>query len=57
MIDAMQESAFDARCADTLGDFFNSRPAKLLCTANRRGEPSIALMGTPRLLRDGSIDF
>jgi hypothetical protein len=40
-----------------LGEFFNNHHDKLLCTADRRGEPNVALMGTPRLLPDGTIDF
>src|ERR1700753_3458165 len=43
--------------AHALRDFFNTHHDKLLCTANGRGEPSVALMGTPRLLPDGTIDF
>ena len=48
---------FDDASSQSLRDFFNSHHDKLLCTANRLGEPSIAVMGTPRLLRDGTIDF
>jgi hypothetical protein len=42
---------------DALRSFFNNHHDKLLCTANKLGEPSIALMGTPRMLADGTIDF
>lgn len=39
-----------------LRDFFKSQHDKLLCTANKNGEPSIAVMGTPRLNEDGNIE-
>ena|ERR1700742_4402810 len=51
------DSPFDETMMAPLGDFFNDHHDKLLCTANGRGEPSVALMGTPRLLTDGTIDF
>lgn len=44
-------------CTDELRDFFKSHHDKLLCTANKKGEPSIALMGTPRLNADGNIEL
>lgn len=40
-----------------LAEFFNHHHDKLLVTANRQGEPNIALMGTPRLRPDGTITF
>lgn len=40
-----------------LAEFFNHHHDKLLVTANKAGEPNIALMGTPRLQRDGTIRF
>ena len=40
-----------------LADFFNGHHDKLLCTANKQGEPDIALMGTPRILESGDIGF
>jgi hypothetical protein len=40
-----------------LRDFFNSQDHKILCTANRFGEPSVALMGTPRLTPGGLLEF
>ncbi len=43
-------------CPD-LGDFFNSHHDKLLCTSDRYGQPNIALMGTPRLSSEETIDF
>jgi hypothetical protein len=49
----LPESASIAR----LRAFFNTHHDKLLCTANRAGEPSVALMGTPRLNADGTVDF
>ena len=48
----LEETALQA-----LREFFNHHHDKLLCTANKQGEPSISLMGTPRMLPDGSIDF
>jgi hypothetical protein len=48
---------FDSGLIPGLGEFFNGHHDKLLCTANKAGEPDIALMGTPRLLADGTIDF
>lgn len=54
---SMPERPFDERFANAFGEFFNQHHDKLLCTANGRGEPSVALMGTSRLLPDGSIDF
>lgn len=42
---------------DGFREFFTTHHDKLLCTANKLGQPSIALMGTPRLLDDGTIDF
>ena len=56
---APQASAesFDAAFLEALGGFFNTHHDKLLCTASKHGEPSVALMGTPRLLPDGTIDF
>jgi hypothetical protein len=53
----MSTAAFDERVVPPLGTFFNNHHDKLLCTASARGEPSVALMGTPRLLPDGTIDF
>ncbi|WP_343539694.1 pyridoxamine 5'-phosphate oxidase family protein [Sphingobacterium thalpophilum] len=44
-------------CTDQLRDFFKSNHDKLLCTANKNGEPSIALMGTPRLNSAGNIEL
>lgn len=44
-------------CTDELREFFKSHHDKLLCTANKNGEPSIALMGTPRLNADGNIEL
>lgn len=40
-----------------LGEFFNSQHDKLLCTANKNGEPNIALMMTPKLLENGEIEM
>ena len=40
-----------------LTKFFNSQHDKLLCTANRIGEPNIALMMTPKLLENGEIEM
>jgi hypothetical protein len=37
--------------------FFNNHHDKLLCTANKRGEPSVSLMGTPRITPHGTVDF
>ncbi|MGI4864346.1 MAG: pyridoxamine 5'-phosphate oxidase family protein [Janthinobacterium lividum] len=42
---------------EALRSFFNTHHDKLLCTANQAGEPSIALMGTPKLLENGDISF
>ncbi|MVM31750.1 hypothetical protein GO755_17010 [Spirosoma sp. HMF4905] len=42
---------------ESLSNFFNHHHDKLLCTANNKGEPSIALMGTPRLAENGTIEF
>ena len=42
---------------DALRSFFNTHHDKLLCTANQAGEPSIALMGTPKLLENGDLTF
>lgn len=40
-----------------LAEFFNHHHDKLLVTADKEGEPNIALMGTPRLQPDGTIRF
>ena len=40
-----------------LGEFFNSQHDKLLCTADKNGEPNIALMMTPKLLENGEIEM
>ncbi len=53
----MAPTFFDDDAVRTLDEFFNHRHDKLLCTANARGEPSVALMGTPRLQPDGTIAF
>jgi len=42
---------------EELRDFFQKHHDKLLCTANKNGEPSISLMGTPRLAENGTIEF
>lgn len=42
---------------ELLSQFFNNHHDKLLCTANSKGEPNIALMGTPRLVAEGIIEF
>jgi hypothetical protein len=47
----------DQESIQALMDFFNNRHEKILCTANKDGEPSVALMGTPRLLADLTIEF
>lgn len=44
-------------CTDDLRIFFDSHHDKLLCTANKKGEPSVALMGTPRLNQEGNIEL
>lgn len=44
-------------CTNELRDFFESHHDKLLCTANKKGEPSAALMGTPRLNQEGNIEL
>ncbi|GEP91687.1 Pyridoxamine 5'-phosphate oxidase [Chitinophaga terrae (ex Kim and Jung 2007)] len=44
-------------CTDALREFFESHHDKFLCTVNKNGEPSIALMGTPRLNADGNIEL
>ncbi|ACU60162.1 PX domain-containing protein [Chitinophaga pinensis] len=41
----------------TLAGFFNSHHDKLLCTADKNGAPNIALMGTPRMTDNGSIEL
>ncbi|TSJ43996.1 pyridoxamine 5'-phosphate oxidase family protein [Mucilaginibacter corticis] len=41
----------------SLAGFFNTRHDKLLCTANKNGEPSIAIMGTPRVVSGGNVEF
>lgn len=46
----------DEESMHALREFFNHHHDKLMCTANERGEPSVALMGTPRLLADNTID-
>ena len=53
----MAPTFFDDDAVRTLDEFFNHHHDKLLCTANARGEPSVALMGTPRLQGDGTIAF
>jgi hypothetical protein len=40
-----------------LREFFQNHHDKLLCTANKNGEPSISLMGTPRIVENGNIEF
>ena len=40
-----------------LAEFFNSQHDKLLCTANAKGEPNIALMMTPKLFNNGEIEM
>jgi len=40
-----------------LRDFFQNHHDKLLCTANKKGEPSISIMGTPRIAESGNIEF
>ncbi|QRQ63679.1 MULTISPECIES: pyridoxamine 5'-phosphate oxidase family protein [Sphingobacterium] len=40
-----------------LREFFQNHHDKLLCTANKNGEPSISLMGTPRIIENGNIEF
>lgn len=40
-----------------LRDFFQNHHDKLLCTTNKSGEPSISLMGTPRVVENGNIEF
>ncbi|GAA0884378.1 hypothetical protein GCM10009120_29760 [Sphingobacterium siyangense subsp. cladoniae] len=40
-----------------LREFFRNHHDKLLCTANKKGEPSISLMGTPRIIENGNIEF
>ncbi|CAA7193954.1 hypothetical protein CHRY9293_00333 [Chryseobacterium potabilaquae] len=42
---------------EELRDFFQKHHDKLLCTANKNGEPSISLMGTPRLTENETIEF
>src|ERR1700760_540716 len=41
----------------SLAAFFGNHHDKMLCTANRQGEPSIAIMGTPRITLDGNLEF
>lgn len=55
--DATAWQTFDPSQIEALRDFFNTHHDKLLCTANRQGEPNVSLMGTPRMLPDGTIDF
>ncbi|MCC8957904.1 hypothetical protein H8B02_32085 [Bradyrhizobium sp. Pear77] len=43
--------------SDALRSFIKDQHNELLCTANRHSEPSVALMGTPRLLGNGTVDF
>ena len=40
-----------------LSQFINGHHDKIICTANRAGEPNASLMGTPRLTVDGLIQF
>jgi hypothetical protein len=42
---------------EALRAFFNSHHEKLVCTANGDGEPNVALMGTPRLLADLTVEL
>lgn len=53
----MPPSITDTAAGQPLAEFFNHHHYKLMCTANARGEPSIALMGTPRLQADGTLAF
>src|ERR1700753_1332536 len=57
MMSVPEQQCLETASIQTLGDFFNNHHDKLLCTANSDGEPSVALMGTPRLLADGTVDF
>ncbi|WP_370899228.1 pyridoxamine 5'-phosphate oxidase family protein [Chryseobacterium gossypii] len=52
-----KEKQQNTLCTDELRAFFKSHHDKLLCTANKKGEPSIALMGTPRLNCEGNIEL
>jgi len=52
-----EENKADEISAALLADFFNKHHDKLLCTANANGEPSIAIMGTPRLADNEHVEF
>ncbi len=49
--------SLDVETLQSVADWFNPHHDKLLCTASRTGEPTVALMGTPRLAADGTFDF
>jgi hypothetical protein len=51
------ENLTDKSFLEALAGFFNNHHDKLLCTANKNGEPSIAIMGTPRLAANGNVEF
>lgn len=40
-----------------LATFFNHHHDKIVCTANTRGEPNVAIIGTMRMVNDHVIQF
>ena len=42
---------------ESLRTFFNEQHNILVCTANVTGEPSAAIMGTPRIAENGNVEF
>lgn len=54
---ARAKEPIDDEAKKALIDFFNHHHDKLLCTANKEGEPSVALMGTPRLVSNETVEF
>ena len=52
-----EENKTNQYSVELLGNFFNKHHDKLLCTANNKGEPSISIMGTPRLTENGNVEF
>lgn len=47
----------DKNALAELSAFFNHHHDKLLCTSNKKGEPNVSLMGTPRMNENGEIEF
>jgi hypothetical protein len=57
MVHASNVAPLASDVITAVADYFNHHHDKLLCTANAAGEPSIALMGTPRVTLEGRVDF